>query len=334
MLTLTRKKKEDTAPDLEDDEELETAADKNEKRKKFSLRPRNTDVTNSWTNGERLKSIASTGLAWVFIGCGPVALFGQALSGDSSGQTSTVQVQDAGDSQRVSEFASTFVTRYLSTQRGNEDQVTSMLAKGTDNSLSLASDPAAPTAVTPGQAVEISDGHWMVTVSSEQPGKKDEPSTLHYWQVPVITNDAGSMAAGALPSMVAAPTGGDLSVDRGSSVSDTDVSDTVTAFMQAYLAGQGEVSPLTSPGSQLSAVSPAPYTEVTVPSVESAQEAPEAPVEGDQIRTQITVTAIAADGTKTQLEYSLDLRYRDRWEVSAVNPTTPAASADHEGAQS
>ena len=52
------------------------------------------------------------------------------------------------------------------------------------------------------------------------------------------------------------------------------------------------------------------------------QQLPEEPAEGDLLRAQISVTATAADGGSTRLDYTVELSYRDRWEVAAINPTT------------
>lgn len=319
MLTLWRKKTApeptDDAPDREASAERDTAADEAHGSKA------EPDLTHGWTNGERLKSIAATGVVVGLCLTGPAALGLHFLGSDPTPQTTAVEVQDPATSQRVSEFATSFVTQYLTAARGQEDQVTAMLAQGAGRRLSLPEKPSPIGAATPGEAVQTSDGNWVVTVAVDQPSESGA-ATRRYWQVPVLTDEAGGIAAAGLPSLVAAPTAGDLAVDQGDAINDSAVQDTVTAFMQAYLTGQGEVAPLTAPGSSLSAVQPTPFQELSISSLTTTQELPDAPAEGDLLRAQISVTATAADGGSTRLDYTVELSYRDRWEVAAINPTT------------
>lgn len=280
------------------------------------------DIANPWTAGERFKSAAASGLIWIFCGAGVLALGATILGSGSEAETAPIEVQDAGESQRVSAFAADFVDLYLGGSREQEDQITALLANGVDTTISLPSEPTEIGTVTPGEAIQVDETTWVVTVSVEQPGTDEQPPTPQTWQLPVITDETGAIAAAGLPSRVASPARGDLAVVAGDEVSDSDVTDTVTAFAEAYLAGQGEIAPLTAPDTTIPAITPAPYAEVSVPSVRTSQEIPAAPADGDIVRTQITVSATTAEGGTTQLGYTVDLRWRDRWEVSAINPTT------------
>lgn len=322
MLTLWRKK---TAPEPENkndalDEapsvEPDTSADEVRGSKA------EPDLAHGWTNGERLKSLAGTALVWGLCATGPLALGLEVLGNDTGSQQASVEVQEVGDSQRVSQFATSFVTRYLTASRGQEDQVTSMLAEGTNRSLSLPETRTPIGAAVSGEAVQTGDRTWVATVEVEAPGDEDEAAVRRYWQVPVVTGDGGGIAAAGMPSLISAPTADGLEVDPGARINDSDVQDTVTAFMQAFLTGQGEVAPLTSPDSSLVAVKPTPFTEVSVSSIATTQELPAEPAEGDLVRAQVSLSATAADGSSAPLGYTVELRYRDRWEVAAVNPTT------------
>ncbi|MGP5306922.1 conjugal transfer protein [Brachybacterium alimentarium] len=321
MLTLWRKK---TAPETETEADaLDEAASAEidapaDEARGSKAEP---DLAHGWTNGERLKSIASTGVVVGLCLSGPAALGLHFFGSDPAPQTAAVEVQDPAASQRVSEFATTFVTQYLTASRGQEDQVTAMLAQGADRRLSLPEKPAPIGTATPGEAVQTADGNWVVIVAVDQPDESGA-AVRRYWQVSVLTDDAGSIAAAGLPSLVTAPTVGDLEVDQGAAINNSAIQDTVTAFMQAYLTGQGEVAPLTAPGSSLSAVQPTPFQELSISSLATTQELPAEPAEGDLLRAQISVTATAADGGSAGLDYTVELRYRDRWEVAAINPTT------------
>ena len=310
MLTLSR-----TKPKSESDPQGQVS----EPREKRSERTAN--VGHGWTNGERLKSIGATALLWVCVASGPAAL----VFGLGEDQPSPAPVADAGQevapSQRVSEYAAAFMTRYLETPRGQEERVTEMLARGVKATLTLPESPAAVTAVTPAEAVQLGKDRWVVTVSVQQPGAQDAAPSRTYWQVLVLAQ-GNAMAVGALPSMVAAPTAGEVSIEPGDELVAGPITKTIDAFIAAYLAGRGEVAPITSPGVAIAPVSPAPFSEVAVTSVRGAREQPEQPAEGDVQRVQVSVSATAADGSKKQLGYTVELRYRDRWEISAVNPTT------------
>lgn len=321
MLTLWRKK---TAPEAENETDAHDEAPPDQDDVPASEARRSKpepDLAHGWTNGERLKSIAATGLVFGLCLSGPAALGLHFFGNDPAPQAAAVEVQDAAASQRVSGFATTFITQYLTASRGQEDQVTAMLAQGAGRRLSLPEKPAPIGAATPGEAVQTSEGSWVVTVAVDQPSESGA-AIRRYWQVPVLTDDAGGIAAAGLPSLVAAPTAGDLEVDQGDAINNSDVQNTVTAFMQAYLTGQGEVAPLTAPGTALSAVEPTPFQELSISSITTTQELPAEPAEGDLLRAQISVTATAADGGSARLDYTVELRYRDRWEVAAINPTT------------
>lgn len=316
MLTLKRKKTE-TAPE---DAWIQDEVSPNEVEDQAAATT--ADTGHAWTNGERFKTLAATGLALASCAAGPLALGAHVLGGTPETQTAAVEVQDPAQSQRVSEFGTAFVTQYLTAARGQEDQITGMLARGAARNFTLPETAPQIGAAAPGEAVQTGASTWVVTVGVDQPNGPDGATVRRYWQVPVVTDTSGAIAAGSTPSLISTPTAGDLEVDLGDNVSDKNVEDTVSAFIQAYLVGQGEVAPLLAPGTSVTAVTPTAFTEVSVSSITTTQEIPKSPSEGDLVRIQVSVSATAVDGGNTRLGYSLDLRYRDRWEVAAINPTT------------
>ena len=338
MLTIFKRASEpDTDPQDGTLEELDSEMQAEpKKRGLFSRRQKKTegpaepDLAHPWTNGQYLKSVGATALIWTLAGSGVLSL-GLDLVRDESGPAPTsVEVQDPADSQRVGEYGAAFISRYLSAGQGQEDQITAMLADGVKAQLQLPSTPRAIGAVTPGPAVEADGGTWIVTVAVDEAPADGQQPVRRYWQLPVQLDDNGHMAVTALPSLVTAPSSSGITVTPGSELNDPDVTAAVDAFMKAYLAGQGEVAPLTSPGSALTAIEPAPYTDASVSAIRTSQEMPETPASGDQVRTEVSVTATAADGSSTQMSYTLDLRYRDRWEVAAINPTEAAPTPEGE----
>ena len=116
--------------------------------------------------------------------------------------------------------------------------------------------------------------------------------------------------------------------------------DTVTRFLSAYLAGDGELSRYVSPSSHLNPVMPAPYREVEVtglalPSTVDAGDEATSPQEGVHLSVLVTVSATTSDKAQEHLSYPLELTARGgRWEVTGLRlavPLAPVAAADAEG---
>lgn len=312
MLTLTKRKKDTAAEGAETSAEGSPEGDKPNKK--------TPTVGHPWTAGERFKTMGVSAVLWACVASGPIAVWMH--MGDDPVTPGPVAEagQDVADSQSASAYAAMFMDRYLSTPRGEEDTVSAMLARGVTDRLSLPAKQPSIVAITPAEAVQLDEMQWIVTVAVQTAGDEESPDSITYWQVPVLAQD-DSLAVAGLPSVVAAPATGDLSVSAGDDLNDNAVTSTVSTFMDAYLAGRGEVAPITSPDSALGPVSPAPFSEVSVTSVRATEPLPESPADGDMARVQISATATADGGSKRQLGYELELRYRDRWEVHAVNPT-------------
>ncbi|MDT7847483.1 hypothetical protein [Streptomyces justiciae] len=96
-------------------------------------------------------------------------------------------------------------------------------------------------------------------------------------------------------------------------------------FLAAYLTGAGEVDRYLAPGVRPTAVSPAPFTAVTVRQISAIEEAAAGnEVPGDGTRVHIRATAAAQDTTgRWPLAYELTLTARSgRWEVAALTSAT------------
>lgn len=332
MLTL-RRTRTDRDLDPERDPQNETPdSDETGTLESQHGRGREPTVGTSWTTGQKLSSTIATAALWGLIICGPVALIGNVMRDDPA-PPAVAESQDVTESQNVAQFAGSFMTQYLTTPRGQEDQITGFFADGVDVNLRLPDKPTALNSVTPGATVKLADGEWLATVAVELPGEGEAPAVTRYWQVPVLTNEHGQRAVGGLPSLVASPATGDLAVERSQELSGTEAGETVTSFLRAYLTGQGDVQPLTAPDVVIAAVDPPPFTEISTAELRASEEMPEAPAQGDSLIVHATVSATAADGSTTQLGYSLELRFRDRWEVAAINPTTEESNTDDEGEQ-
>ena len=110
-------------------------------------------------------------------------------------------------------------------------------------------------------------------------------------------------------------------------VTDTAAFATVQEFLSALLAGAGEVSRYTSPGSSVAAVTPAPYSKVTVQSLRSSDEMSVKTAAKDGVEVHVLVTAQLENGANMQTTtYFLTVTSRaGRWEIKSID-TVPQLS--------
>lgn len=241
-------------------------------------------------------------------------------------------------------FSELYVTAYLSAGEGGEAALAPFFPGARAVSLSGAAgqrvEQAAPVAVR-----QVSTGYWTVTVAARlapavaKEGAKAEAAdpqgesapVLRYFQVPVKAGTGGVLAAAALPAEVGAPAPGDapaLAYGQPAPASSSDpAAQTLTEFFGAYLAGRGELDRYLAPGTVLTPLSPAPYTEAELGQLAevgtndpATAYPPGAPV-ADGVRRQLRaeVTAMDAAGNRRPLSYAVALTARDgRWEIASV----------------
>ncbi|MFI6689083.1 conjugal transfer protein [Streptomyces sp. NPDC050485] len=207
-------------------------------------------------------------------------------------------------------------------------------------------------------AARITDTHPTPTPSSPADEARRDPKAdavasaagaVHYFQVPVATAVAAGGASGyvalAMPGEVSAPARiappalvyGPL---RPALPSDPRTQ-AVTQFLNAYLTGTGGLDRYLAPGTQLTAISPVPYTELAVDQLaiegESGGEPVAAvPADGTRLRLVVQLRARGQDGIRVPLTYALALSARaGRWEIAAldgaptparIQPTAPASA--------
>ncbi|WP_333734620.1 conjugal transfer protein, partial [Streptomyces sp. IBSBF 3010] len=218
---------------------------------------------------------------------------------------------------------------------------------------------------------EVSGGYWSVTVAARvvptatmakpKPGPKPEGGSgsgseagsassgtvLRYFQVAVRSGAGGALSAAALPAEVAAPVAGEapaLAYGQSVPVPAADpAGQTLAGFFAAYLAGSGQLDRYLSPGTTLSAVSPAPYSRVEVAQVaETGTNDPGAqqstPADGARRELLVQVAATDAAGQERPLVYAIAITARDgRWEIGSVEGapvlSKGSARADEKEAQ-
>lgn len=263
-------------------------------------------------------------------------------------------------------FAQLYVDAYVAAGEGSQNTLTAFYP-----AAAQAAFTGKPGTFHAGQTATVrmttvAPGYWSVIVGTRVTGPGaatltqagDDPGdavdgtatsdgVLRYFQVAVRAAGAGSRSgytAVALPAEVSAPgRSGTPSLDYGPSTpaqaSDPAVQ-TLDAFLDAYLAGAGELDRYLSPGTSLAAVSPAPYTSVQVSQVadhgaDSAAPdaaADRAPADGAQRRLLVDVVATTPSGQRRPLTYAVDLRARaGRWEVAGVDAAPDLAASASAG---
>ncbi|MGW7068846.1 conjugal transfer protein [Streptomyces sp. NPDC054855] len=265
--------------------------------------------------------------------------------------TAPAVVRDAAG---PSGFAELYVAAYVRAGEGSEASLQPYFPGVRDVVLDAKPDLQRAERLATVQVEEASSGYWSVTVAARVTGAKGpakkEGSTgtdsaqtagevLRYFQVAVKSaGSGGGYAATALPAEVAAPTPGEApELGYGHPVpadEDEPATDAVGDFLAAYLSGTGELDRYLSPGTDLNAVSPAPYSEIKVTQLaELGGEFRPGAAATEGTRRQLLVDLEATDhaGQTRPLTYALALTARDgRWEISALD-TAPALGAQSKG---
>ncbi|MFZ3494564.1 conjugal transfer protein [Streptomyces sp. 5.8] len=307
--------------------------------------------------------------AWILIASGPLLGITSLLGSPTQAQSATVTAptaQTASDT-GPSGFAQLYVVAYIEAGQGSEGSLRPYFS----GSVTLTNTPGTRSATRTVAVTsrEVQPGYWAVTVAARI-AQKDAKGAyvdagLRYYQVPVQAlgpasaggsnrNDESTLGytATALPAQVAAPASLTASAlgygtNRGSNPADP-ATQTITGFLNAYLAGKGGLDRYTSPGVSLQSVTPAPYSGIEVTDVadDSANASNTAvPSDGAVRQTLATVNAKDASGATYPLTYALTLRSRGgRWEIASLgaapvlqrgsNPALVAPSPDSDSTDS
>ncbi|MGW1396720.1 conjugal transfer protein [Streptomyces nigra] len=266
---------------------------------------------------------------WTVIAAGPVALVAAVASAAAS---PTVEAASAAEPAAVrtpapaadpAGYAQVFVSAWL--HASSEDATTAQarraqsMAPDVELPSPAGDTPAAPALVTAVRSARRGDGLWSVTVAAQETGGR-----LRYYAVPVAADASGaSFTVTGAPAVVAGPTRATVAKSPyGVKVPQGDLSAAVGEFLAAYLTGVGEVDRYLAPGVRMAALSPAPYTAVTVEevwAVEAAAAAESVAPDGTRVRAVVRVEARGAGG-RWPLAYELTLTARSgRWEVAALD---------------
>lgn len=263
------------------------------------------------------------GLLWLLVAVAAVAGVA-ALALQAGTDPAGVAAEPSADPTAAAATAEAFVWAYLGQAgRGNEAAVEGFLADPVDlREVTPGSLYVARTAVV--AANEQAPGYWAVTIAADTLAATEEgyePRALAYYAVGVAETAEGHAVTGP-PSITAPPAAPgeapDLAVATIGRPQASEELEAAQRFLLAFLAGDGELDRYTAPGLQLSAVSPPPYTSVSVQRSGLARRR-----DGTAL-LRLEVAATEPAGHTQVLGYHLDVTRRaGRWEVTALHPAAP-----------
>ena len=317
------------------DDQTPSLADHSPEDAEFIARANGTSTQRLMTHAARAAVIAA-------LVSGPVALY---LSSGSSAAPEVVappavSAVDTTAQFAASDLAQQFVSAWLMTHRGDEGSLQRFvdIDAGTGALPAQALYESADTHIAGVREVSGVDGAdtYAVTVSAEVTPAGADTATRRYFQVPVVVSDKGVRAM-AMPAAVPAPsTGLTVNLDYSNQLSSNAAIVTAAqGFLSAMLTGDGDVTRFTSPGTNLGAITPAPYASISVIGArtqKSLGDSAETPADGQRARLLLTISQQppgAASSTDALTgAYALTMAARaGRWEVSALDPA-PAAGVN------
>ncbi|MFD7604874.1 conjugal transfer protein [Streptomyces mirabilis] len=263
------------------------------------------------------------------IAAGPVALCVAVASTRATVQAATsskpAAVRTAAVAADPGGYAQLFVGVWLRSSADDATSAQARLAQSMAPDIELPAPAAGaqskPESVTAVRSAQREGGAWSVTVAAQY-----ADGSVRYYAVPVAADPAAtSFTVTSTPGVVAGPARTEVpKPSYGVTVPDGDLSSAVGEFLAAYLTGAGEVDRYLAPGVRMSAVSPAPYTTVSVQQVSAVEEAAAGQVPSDGTKVRVLVQVEARDsGGRWPLAYELTLKARSgRWEVAALESGT------------
>jgi hypothetical protein len=293
----------------------------------------------SWTGASATSARAVTFGLLVCLLCGPLALAAFFLARPAPVPAPAAAVgadPDVDTRAAASAFAEDLVVTWLTTPRLEEKRLEQFGLES--NSITLSVKPWIATDPTTAGIAKSEDGRtWAVTVAVTVATTASDPGQRRYFLVPVAVTE-GSLAARTLPTPVAAPAtadAGELGYRYRATTSDQ-VGAAAQDFLTALLVA-GNVDRFIAPDSEITAVLPAPYSQIEVDEILLDRELEDADANPKTGRTlHLLITAVAAvDGEhQTTVQYALTMRSREgRWEASSIDaaPLLWESSADATG---
>jgi hypothetical protein len=324
---------------------------------------REVEYVGGWSTGARANTSAVLRwAAWGLLVLGPVlgaAAFARVSTTDRTTPAVTASAPTGTGSQGAAGFATLFVADFLRAGDGDQDKLAVYYPAAGD--VRLEGDPGrrhgeqltvvrlrqtdpGVWAVTVAARI-VSDGTPAATKTTAADGQTTAHDTaaaaaadaIHYFQVPVAVGAASGGASGyvalSMPAEVAAPARikmPELIYGPAQPAVPADPrTQAVTAFLDAYLAGAGELDRYLAPGTYLTPIRPAPYSAVAVDQMaiegdQGSEPITTVPADGTRTRLVVTLRATGRDKVRVPLAYALTLKSRGgRWEIAALDGARP-----------
>jgi hypothetical protein len=230
---------------------------------------------------------------------------------------------DASVPPETAGFAELAVTTWVSAEGdGAEEEVGALFAVDPSTNAGDAGRRRVNGDATTVGARRVDDDYWAVTVATPVDEFVDErwvPAGTWFVEVGVARTGQGLVAvtepavvpAPAEPTDAPRPAGEGLGVP---SQDDEEMANTVEGFLSALLTGSADVSRYLAPDVEITAVTPAPFSEV------SLQRWAVTPVDEGEARVRVAARATSAAGVPRTVSYELGLAQRaGRWEVTSLS---------------
>lgn len=310
--------------------------------------------TQSWTAGSQLGSRVMLGLLVVAVAAGPVGGW-RGFQGGARAEAAAAALAEGASQEApapelfvlVEQAGQEAVEAWLSATRDDHSWIDAVLPGQVGDRLPVTA--TAYSSVMPVKVEPSDDGLWSVTVSAnvKEPilldgidgGETDEADMSAAWvrryylTTVQVDGQSNAVAAVTLPAPVGVPQAAerpDLPF-RYSIPANTEVFATIGSFLEALLAGSGEVDRYLTPGAVVDRLPTPAYqgTAVREAMTDVTAERLQEPNDGATARVLVGAELTRFDGMTVPATYVLDLTSRSgRWEITAI--TTPSTTTTEE----
>ncbi|MGO3089948.1 MAG: conjugal transfer protein [Galactobacter sp.] len=284
-------------------------------------------ATEAWTYGQTWKSRLTT-YGVLALGAGALIFVSVATSHATASPTTVVEGETV-DYTRTDATGASFASGYLRAWLTATDENHEAVDAYTHGLTSVAAEyPAEAQQVGQITTVETkprSDGAYVVTLAAQVSIVDPSFAPQRYFQI-ILVPTADGYAAAALPRQITAPTPTSqaLTQYRQEVSGDAPVQQTLTGFFDAYLTGQGDLQRFLTPGTDLSPITPAPYSKISITTVMADKPVPAKAEDGTTTDLRVDLTGTASKAYSITTSYELTLTARaGRWEISSMG--TPSS---------
>jgi len=285
--------------------------------------------TATWTQGSVLLSRLMGFALGAAIVCGPLALAGIVAQGVFAPAPTAVRASVTPGLTAAQQDAGAYAVSYVGAWFDATSSDSSELA--TFTTTSMMSFPLQATQYRDIQVASTSPasaGIVRVVVSAAvQQGATEATWPRRYYTVTVDVAQDPRLTVIGLPSPTTGPTASSQTVTLNypnTTATNSAAGQTIATFLNAYLAGKGDITLVLTPGTVIHPIHPTPYPAVTVTSIVSDVNIPADAGNGTVVHVLVQAQLGASSSTQTPSTYLLRLRSRaDRWEVDGID-TYPA----------